>query len=372
MKSILIGNGFNVNLGGLDYTNKAIISRFIENAKSKDYATTLFANKITNEENALILPGLFNELKSILNDKYNAYCSTDEDKALISLLKDRYTLSSEIEEIGMEDYFIILRLFHLRYNDTEEMIKNTHDGFCMQFLDAIYNNGRIQNIGDEIEESEKVFLREKINTYNEVYTVNYDKNIEVIASCEVKHLHGDFETLLDQYDETTPLGVYFKKQNSPNPVTNDNAHIYSNCIMGFSGNYKEHIIDIMDNGQLGSYSILLKYTCGMVSDEQLSILKNSEDKGQKMAYGLISAVIENPNLKMHTYPMKEFRNISDEIHLLGISPSNDEHIWSTILKNKNISKIVFFYNSERSKEMIEKMFNDSRIECLPKEEFWNK
>lgn len=372
MKSILIGNGFNVNLGGSDYTNKAIINRFIENANTKDYATTLFANKITNEENALILPGLFNELKSILRDKYNVYCSTDEDKALISLLKDRYTLSSKIEEIGMEDYFIILRLFHLRYNDTEEMIKNTHDGFCMQFLDAIYNNGKIQKICDEIEETYKVFLREKINTYNEVFTVNYDKNIEQITSCTVKHLHGDFETLLDQYDETTPLGVYFKKQNSPNPVTKNNAHIYSNCIMGFSGNYKEHIIDIMDNGQLGSDSILSKYTCGMVSDEQLSILKNSEDKGQKMAYGMISAVIENPKLKMHTYPMKEFRDISDEIHLLGISPSNDEHIWNTILQNKSISKIVFFYNSKRSKEMIEKMFDDSRIECLPKEVFWNK
>ena len=192
MKSILIGNGFNVNLGGSDYTNKAIINRFLENAKSKDYATALFANKITNEENASLLPGLFYELKSILTDKYNTYCSTDEDKALISLLKSRYTLSSKIEEIGMEDYFIILRLFHLKYNDTEEMIKDTHDGFCMQFLDAIYNDGKIQKIGDEIEDAYKVFLKEKINSYNEVFTVNYDKNIELITSSAVKHLHGYF------------------------------------------------------------------------------------------------------------------------------------------------------------------------------------
>lgn len=68
--------------------------------------------------------------------------------------------------------------------------------------------------------------------------------------------------------------------------------------------------------------------------------------------------------------MKDFKNISGEIHLLGISPSNDEHIWDSILKNSQITKIVFYYNSERSRKTIEGMFNDKRIECVFKDLFW--
>lgn len=41
MKTILIGNGFNIELGGTDYLNGAIINRFIKNVKTKDYAALL-------------------------------------------------------------------------------------------------------------------------------------------------------------------------------------------------------------------------------------------------------------------------------------------------------------------------------------------
>lgn len=42
MKTILVGNGFNIELGGVDYLNSAIINRFLENTKNKDYATMLY------------------------------------------------------------------------------------------------------------------------------------------------------------------------------------------------------------------------------------------------------------------------------------------------------------------------------------------
>lgn len=370
MKTILIGNGFNVHLGGSDYSNKAIINRLIENTNNKDYSSTLFANKISNTENAQLLPGFFNELQSILNGDYDKYCRNDNEHNLIALLKERYSETSKIDDVGMEDYFVILKLFHLRFDDPIDIIKSTHDGLCWEFLDAIYNEGEIQKITETMEEDYKEFLKERFSTYDEIFTVNYDKNIEMISGCQVKHLHGDFETLLDQYDESTPIGAYYKKIGKPNPASKSNSHIYSNCIMGFSGVYKEHIIDVMDNGQLGADSILLKYNCGLISDEKLSELKKSKNDNDRLAFGIIEAVIDNPSLKMHTYPMKDFKNISGEIHLLGISPSNDEHIWDSILKNSQITKIVFYYNSERSRKTIEGMFNDKRIECVSKDLFW--
>ena len=65
MKTILVGNGFNIELGGSDYLNSAIINRFLKNVRTKDYATMLYNNTVSNDELADILPGMYRELKVI-------------------------------------------------------------------------------------------------------------------------------------------------------------------------------------------------------------------------------------------------------------------------------------------------------------------
>ena len=54
MKTILIGNGFNIELGGTDYLNGAIINRFIKNVKTKDYAALLFTITLLAIMNLLV------------------------------------------------------------------------------------------------------------------------------------------------------------------------------------------------------------------------------------------------------------------------------------------------------------------------------
>lgn len=207
MKTILVGNGFNIELGGVDYLNKAIINRFLTYSKTKDYAKILYNNTISNNEIAELLPGLYNELIKILKGQYDKYCGNNEDRKLISMLKSRYSLFVKIDEVGMEDYFVILRLFHIRFNDDENLIKSTHDGFCWQFLDAIYNEGRIQKIATTVLPAYKSYLKNKFYEYDDIYTVNYDKTVEAIADKKVHYLHGNFETLLDQYDPNTSIGA---------------------------------------------------------------------------------------------------------------------------------------------------------------------
>lgn len=372
MKTILVGNGFNIELGGIDYLNKAIINRFIENIKIKDYATTIYNNTISNDELAGLLPGMYEELKKVLKGQYDKHCTNEEDKKLISLLQERYSLSVKIDEVGMEDYFIILRLFHIKYNDDNIMIKNTHDGFCWQFLDAIYNEGLIQKIADTVLPAYRAYLKQRFDEYDNIYTVNYDKTVEMIAGKSVNYLHGDFETLLDQYDPDTPIGAYYQQKGEKNPVEESTKHIYCNGLMGFSGTYKEQIIDIMDNGQFGVQKILDMYQNGMsVQDlKKIERLKNSPNVGERLTFGIINAVINNPCLKMNVYPMKNFKAIQGEIHLLGISPFNDEHLWNAIINNKDIIKIVYFYHSEQAKKEMEKHFSDTRICYLPDSEFW--
>ena len=267
---------------------------------------------------------------------------------------------------------MILRLFHIRYNDDESMIKSTHDGFCWQFLDAIYNEGKIQKIVNTVLPVYRAYLKKKFDEYDDIYTVNYDKTVEAIADRNINYLHGNFETLLDQYDSDTPIGAYYKQKGVKNPVEDSTKHIYCNGLMGFSGTYKEQIMDIMDNGEFGIQNILNMYGDGMsIQDlKKIERLRNSLNQGERFAFGMISAVKNNPNLKMHIYPIKKFRIIQDEIYLLGISPFNDEHLWNAIINNRSITKIIYYYHSDKAKKEMEEYFSDNRIEYLPDTDFW--
>lgn len=369
---MLVGNGFNIELGGVDYLNKAIINRFLENAKAKDYSSVLYNNTIGNEEIAELLPGMYNELKKIIKGQYDQYCTSEDDKKLISLLQDRYSISVKIDEVGMEDYFVILRLFHIRFKDDDALIKNTHDGFCWQFLDAIYNNGQIQKVANTVLPAYQDYLKKKFEEYDNIYTVNYDKTVEIIANRPVHYLHGDFDTLLDQYDPNTLIGCYYQQKGVKNPVTAETGHIYCNALMGFSGSYKEEIMNIMDNGQFGVESILRMYEAGMTIQDLKKIerLKSSANEGERLAFGIINAKIHNPKLNMHQYPMKKFKAIQGEIHLLGISPFNDEHIWNVIFNNMNITDIVYYHHDDKAKIDMERTYTDTRISYRPDTEFW--
>ena len=47
-------------------------------------------------------------------------------KKLISFASGKIFNVRKKDEVGMEDYFVILRLFHIRFNDNAETIKSTH------------------------------------------------------------------------------------------------------------------------------------------------------------------------------------------------------------------------------------------------------
>ena len=194
----------------------------------------------------------------------------------------------------------------------------------------------------------------------------------MISERDINYLHGNFETLLDQYDPDTPIGAYYQQKGAKNPVEDSTRHIYCNGLMGFSGTYKEQMMDIMDNGQFGVQNILKMYGEGMsIQDlKKIERLKNSSNEGEQLAFGVINAVINNPNLKMHIYPMKKFKGIQDEIYLLGISPFNDEHLWNAIINNRSITKIVYYYHSDKARKEMEEHFSDTRITYLPDTVFW--
>ena len=93
----------------------------------------------------------------------------------------------------LEDWFFVVHMFFLKNFDLEEHRISAMQGFEHLILDAIYNSGKIQEIYKEMKKYKKV--KRFFNSFDNIYTLNYDNNIENLTQKKVYHLHGDFSVL---------------------------------------------------------------------------------------------------------------------------------------------------------------------------------
>lgn len=320
MNNILIGNGFDIEIGGeKECSNAAIIERVHKNIENKDYKYHI--KDITASELKGVLEGIEGVmLKDILSGKYNSYCETEEEGSNLKRFVDNYDSS---QSIGMEDYFLILRLFHKRYGDNEEMIHATAVGMEKLFLDAIFNEGKVQKLYMNLSDERKLELHNSLNNFDNIYTINYDWNIEKIANTKVKHLHGQFDQRNQQFREGTALSKFAKMAGIDYTARKEDLHLFCNAIMGFSGGLKEKKIKIFTG------------------------LENNDE-----------------------YYYNEFKNLKGTMSLAGMSPNNDGHIMRLIFENKNIDKVIFYYHSEKDKKAAKDLYEIKGIICKPVSEIW--
>lgn len=320
MESILIGNGFNQEIGGSEFSNASIIDRVHRNVLAKDYSKEI-AGGVTADDLKVIIEGLENQIfRDTLSGKYDYLCTSDDERSNLDRVKANYSVD---DTIGMEDYFLLLRLFQHTYSDPKSMIRDGSFGLMYIFLDAVYDEGKIQELYQNLPDRRFQKLKQILSRYDNIFTVNYDWNLEKISGKEVKHLHGQFDRLNFQFVIGSKLEVYRSKVLGLDyPVDESNKHMYSNAIMGFSGTEKERIMEIFNN---------------IESDE---------------------------------YPTKEFMDISGTISMAGISPNNDDHIWNLIRNNTKINRIIFYYYSDKDRETAEKSWTASAIECRHISELW--
>lgn len=321
MRNILIGNGFNIEIGSMDYSNAAIIKRMHKNIRYKDYGRH-FDYKV----NAKDLEDIINEiegniLKDTLSGKYNHLCQRDDEISNLNRFIKNY---DPMQSIGMEDYFLLLRLFHHFYNDSEDMIRNIAIGLQKLLLDAIYNEGNLQNLHRIVSEERKKELYNVLNRFNNIFTVNYDWNIEKISKRDVKHLHGQFDCLNPQFKPGTTLNVIATLRGITYTGSKEDSHLFCNAIMGFSGALKKEIIN--------------------------NFINLEADKDE--------------------YPIQEFKNLTGTLCMAGISPNNDDHIMKLIFENEEINKVIFYYYSKKDKECAEALYKNQGIICKPVSELW--
>lgn len=350
MSTLLAGNGINIQFGGKAYTSQFIVERMKCRAVLQKY-DKLFDNTISGDELAKLFQGFVDIVKRILDGECDGFEMDRDLKVALDDFKSRYDEVTYPHDIMLEDWFFVLKMYSLLYNAEEDKEK-AEVGFKRLFLDAIYNDGKIQNIYQNMGKKVRQFFK----GFDEIYTVNYDTNLESATSKVVFHLHGTFTELQASENPEYVLG-YQKCQAGESVVIPSFEHSFCNALLNYSGNLKYKEAMLMHRANIEFENIPLF---------QVMNIPQKELQQAILTYKL------HPELKIAPeYYFDRFENITGELCVVGMSPNNDQHIINMIRNNSNITKVEFYCHSTSDKESLQNI-GDARFKAMDVKELWTR
>lgn len=375
--SILIGNGVNIQFSDNkeEYKNRSIILRALHNMKSGKY-TKVFNNIIDPE---LMYGGMIdlvdwrnNYLYKGLNFQKSVN-SDDEFNAFFNTLFRYKNKRLNPEDIVMEDYFLLYDLFNNYFDATHKSnqkinISLIYAALLIIFTDSIYNDGKIELIYKNM----SLFTNE-LNKYDNIFTINYDNNIDKIANKPVYHLHGNFNTLQDRFIPSTVLGYINFHSDHPVEYLENLKHAYSNTVMGFSGSEKVKYINYFNEASM-ALNIFIE---GLMNPNDTEIhseyerLKKSTNEIDQYALLMIETKLSHPELTYTEYPLTEFSDIEGWLSIIGMSPNNDNHLIDRINKNGKLSKVIYYYKQVEERDwMLAHISKERHLICKKVDDYW--
>lgn len=310
-KSILVGNGINIEFGGYNnYSSSAIMQRVVDNIHSGKYQR-LVKNILSEDEIIETLEGLVDIINLIKSGKLSQYADSLFMLMELDRIKRTYPETSTVTSVFLEDYFLAAEIICNKYKDADGEKQSEHYrkilfNFLRQIIvDGIFNDGLINTIHKSFYPKVSAFL----DDFDYIFTINYDYNIEKALGSNEKvfHFHGEFNKLAPEYDTNSNYFKYHVNdclKNIISMIPNQN-HIYSNAIM--------------------SWSWLDKY--GDLIEPDMQSCKET------------------------------FSSISGTLEMLGLSPNNDEHLFIMINQNSKINNVIYYYFNDNEKEELPKHIN---------------
>lgn len=363
MKSVLVGNGLNIQFGGRAYSSSFIMKRIKFKAKMDCY-DELFNYSLTKEEIIDVLNGFVSISNDIIDNKYDDVVKDKDEKEALLDYKKRYSKIQEPHEIMLEDWFFILHIFFLKNIDITENIIASKQGFERLILDAIFNDGDIQNLYTKMNKKVKRFFKD----FDNIFTLNYDNNLEKLTKNNVIHLHGDY-SILHSSENPDYVNGYMRKNKGERVLLADYQHCFCNALLDYSGKLKLRLADRNHQLNIDSEEFCSKYESDPIWKNELLNLKLDKPND----YEIIMTKINNSNLKLASeYHFEKLRNIEGKLYILGMSPNNDSHIFDIINKNEKIEKVYFYCFSESEKKKIEENFPTDIYECKSIAELWTE
>ena len=363
MDSVLVGNGIAIQFGGTAYLNSSIIHRAIDNVRSGNFPAHLYPQECAN-----FVEQLQREHSKALAGEYDQYVFTTYDRESLADFKARYEIGRDYEvgEIGFEDYFL---LFELMYN--KRGIQNPQRFYCRSvlkrmFLDSVFNGGRIETY----HESFPTRFIDWLNEHDNLFTTNYDSNIDAVANGEVCHLHGAFCVLSETYNPMSFRNQLTDDLLDGEVMDQDYPHLYSTCIVSYVGEVK-----MFSMGQGASANnAMQKFVDGYNSDPDVKKQIDEWDDSIELLRRLKEAIhlkAKNPDLEHgEQYPHDRLKQISGRLSILGLSPNNDGHLFAQILENDQIEEIVFYYYGDAEAADAANRFMSKNLTLKSVRDFW--
>ena len=226
------------------------------------------------------------------------------------------------------------------------------------FRDSIFNDGQINTIYRNFPAPFTKWIKE----FDSLFTTNYDRNIEFASKRDVNYLHAAFHIRKDSFKHNSFRNQLSDRPIDKIPLIKGFDHLYSTALLADSGELKEFAMKMpmrinsamkkLSDGAKNNANILRKINAGKL-------------------YEAVEKKIENPELAFNDYyPFDKLEKISGTLTILGLSPFNDTHLWEIISKNKDISKLTYFYFTLEEGEYFASYLSEKNVDLLDTNVFW--
>ncbi len=363
MRNLLIGNGVIIQYGGVAYLNSSIVNRALENIRSERFPAHLYP-----KECADFVVALQKEHGRALSGEYDKYVFTSYDRSSLKDFKRRYSTarSYSVDEIGFEDYFLLFELVHNKQSVGNPDRFNNRGVLKRMFLAAIYNGGEIENVHRNFPPRFVAWLKE----HDQLFTTNYDSNLDTAYGKDVAHIHGSFCTLSETYDPNSFRNQLKDDLLDGEQVDPNHLYLYSNCLVSYIGDLK---LGSMTQSSLANRG-MKKFATAYKNDPSIRKQIDEWDDSNELVKRLKEAIklkVKQPELKhSEQYPHNMFKQITDSLEIVGLSPNNDGHLFAQLLANDKISEIRFNYFGEQEAADAKRLFQSKLLKTKDVRELW--
>lgn len=373
MRHLLVGNGINIQFDKTSYTTKEIVLRILQNCDRTDFPAHIIVNEPYLLKN--YIGYLFLEARMALQGYYDEYVNCSAEEMSLASFKEQYAnkLSTlKITDIGFEDYYLIHDLICHKHNVVNPEQYQIRESMRIAYLLAIYNDGKL----DDLHLSYPSAFIDYLNSFNSIFTTNYDSNVDAVYKKEIYHIHGYFKQISAVYDTAS-----FRNQLPDAPIKNidlDNNfyYLYSNALSTHCGAYKEFQLKQYAYANDAVTKLALAYKTNPKVKNDVDLWLNEDNKMiANMGYA-VKVKVENPDLEFKDdYHFDKLSNIRGELEILGLSPWNDFHIFEAIDKS-NIMKCTYYYfsleQSEKIKILLPNLMAKDCIKFVSLTDFWEE
>lgn len=371
MNNLLVGNGINIQFNKKDYTTQQLVLRILKNCDREDFPSHIIVNFPYLLKN--YIGQLFLEARDILEDKYDSYTNCFAEVESLKSFKKRYKDKINIlriTDIGFEDYYLIHDLVCHKTNTQNPKQYYIREAMRIAYLYAIYNDGKINTL---YQEYTRKFIDYLIG-FDNIFTTNYDLNVELATQKQVYHIHGQFDKKSDVY-----LLNSFRNQLPDAPIKEieideNYFYLYSNALTTHSGAYKELQIKQISQANSVVEKMAMAYNNDpKIKQEVDSWTIEANKLTANMGYAIQLKAV-NPSLTFSdNYHFDIFKNITGTLQILGLSPWNDFHIFESV-NDSDIDKCVYYYFDEsecdKIKELLPELNVQGKLEFLSVKAFW--